>query len=135
MNSWWIGLLAASFVTACASQQPDLYWGKEGASSAERDAASYECERDTRAAAVSFGRNAYDAREFYVKCMNVKGFHLTQFPSSSTSDYVKATPMADTTGRHYGSEDIIVCSFDGGVTAKVKARVCSQGGGTITGPA
>lgn len=69
------GVMALS-VAGCGD---DGVWTKQGATYADYRTASYECERDTRMSAVSFGTSIlaqHYAQEFFAKCMNTRGFYL-----------------------------------------------------------
>lgn len=75
MNRMALLVLAASLLGGCAD---DVYY-KEGATQADFQRDSYECERDARMSAASFGggiAGAMEARNFYRRCMGVRGYRL-----------------------------------------------------------
>jgi hypothetical protein len=57
-----------------------MIWDKPGATRAEYDRDSYECEKDARQSGY-FGTGligALNMREFFKKCMNAHGYELRQ---------------------------------------------------------
>jgi hypothetical protein len=57
-----------------------------------------------------------------------------QFRGDSTTSR-PPTPMRDANGRAYSDNDRVMCSFASTGPVNLQAKACSQGGGTITGPA
>ncbi len=132
MRWWTFGLLALSAM-GCAQPEPELVWRKTGAAPGEYEAAAYECERDTRAVAPSFGRGilipAIEAQNFAARCMNAKGFYLT------TPFSAGARPSWDATGKVYPPEAMVLCVFpDRPGSSTTTAKTCLDGKGTIAGP-
>jgi hypothetical protein len=133
---WWISrLLALSVAVAgCAGERhaQQFEWGKQGATTAQRDSDLYECERDTRAGARSFGGGTYgqyQAQNFFMRCMNAKGYALA---AAGTF----AMPIGDASGGQYKTDDRVMCMFPSvGQPVNLQANACIQGGGTISGPA
>jgi len=131
-------LLAAG---ACAQSKDYLVWYKEGASDADLQQAQYECERDTRMSAASFGPGPLgtaNAQAFAQRCMNSKGFTLrsaTQLYAVPARPPEPDPPMRDAQGRDYQANDKVRCSFSNGETiVTFPAQTCVRGRGTILGP-
>lgn len=64
---------------ACATGQLAAKWYKAGSTAADYQKDSYDCERDTRAGAVSFGGGlvgSVGAQNFYDRCMQAHGYYL-----------------------------------------------------------
>lgn len=63
-------------LAACAHEAPTV-WDKPGAASGEWQTALYECERDARQSARSFGTGVVAemrANQFMDRCLNTKGW-------------------------------------------------------------
>lgn len=72
---------AAAALAACAPMRQETFY-KAGISTEEFNRDTYECERDTRAAAASFGRGpmaAEEARGFAIRCMQARGYSYGYF--------------------------------------------------------
>jgi hypothetical protein len=122
-------LLAAG----CAQQGGELVWSKEGAAEGEREAAQYDCERDTRMSAASFSgglQGAGEAQAFYGRCMSAKGFYLSApWPAGPK-------PAWDATGKVYSPSARVLCVWaDRAGSATIQAKECLSSRGTIAGPA
>jgi hypothetical protein len=108
-----------------------LVWVKDGASNADLQLALYECERDTRAAALSFGggiTGAAEAQAFAQRCMSAKGYSLVTLATINGS----RRPTTYSHGVAYGVGEIVICRFpmpDKDVA--VTAGDCVNGGGYV----
>lgn len=136
-----LGMVGA--VLALGARQEPLAWYKGGASESDYQKASYECERDTRMAAASFGGGivgAANADSFAIRCMNTKGFYRVPVSQAAPVRPVMTTtgpppPMRDASGATYSGGEMVLCKFPDNEPVKFSARTCSQGHGTILGPA
>ena len=85
MLRFFVTSASAILLTACAVQeQRQLTFIKNGASYADYQRDSYDCERDTRMAAGSFGTGPIaraNAQDFLLRCMTVKGWDFGFFPN------------------------------------------------------
>jgi hypothetical protein len=76
----WCVTLAAGVLAGCGSGE-SYVWQKEGATQADLQRDSFDCEATTRAAAASFSRGlqgAGEAQAFGQRCMAAKGWSLQQ---------------------------------------------------------
>lgn len=76
MGRMFASVALAVALTGCADEP--WQWTKPGATQAEFQTAAYECERDTRMAARSFGYGVVaqiEAEAFATRCMNARGFY------------------------------------------------------------
>jgi hypothetical protein len=137
MKKTTIAAVPLLLLAACSSASDAYYWNKPGASSADLQHDSYECERDMRAGAASFGVGvgaAAQAEAFGQRCMSAKGYRLTR--AYTPGPPIQPTPMADRTGHRYSDNDRVMCSFPSlAEPVNLQAKACSQGGGLIVGPA
>jgi hypothetical protein len=70
--------LLSTVLGACGA--PTM-WAKPGVSFEEWRADQYNCERDMRMSAASFGNvytREYYAQQFYNRCLEAKGYYRTQ---------------------------------------------------------
>ena len=84
--------------TLSACQSDSAVWYKGGASESDYQRDTYECERDTRMAAASFGTGpvgAANAEAFAARCMNARGYY--RVPASQARarpwDYLRSGGM------------------------------------------
>ncbi|MFO1160936.1 MAG: hypothetical protein U1E60_19000 [Reyranellaceae bacterium] len=71
-----VAVAAGLLVAACAG--PDV-WERAGATQSDFQKDSYECERDARMSAASFGAGiaaSLNARDFYRRCLTAHGYTL-----------------------------------------------------------
>ena len=134
-------LLLAGSLIGCAAPQDELMWAKPGGSDMDRQQALYECERDTRMSAPSFGggfAGANAAQDFAQRCMGAKGYSLVR-----TSDYYYRPshapdepigPMMDASGRTYKPDERVICQYPS-ATTDFPAKTCVSTRGKILGPA
>lgn len=118
---------------------------KLGASAADLQRDSYECERDTRAAAISFGGGFVgqaNAQSFYERCLQARGYvavPVTTRVGSRTGimpSSIVPTPMRDASGREYKDDERVMCQMSStNSPVDFPAKTCAQGGGSIVGPA
>jgi hypothetical protein len=71
-------LLTALLVLVAATSCHPMHWTRPGFTQGEFNRDSYECERDTRAGAASFGGNIFAAQDFYNQCMGAHGYSLAR---------------------------------------------------------
>jgi hypothetical protein len=69
-------LLALLVVFAAVPACHPMHWTKPGFSAGEFQRDTYECERDVRAGAASFGGNIFAAQDFYNQCLAARGYSL-----------------------------------------------------------
>lgn len=72
-----IAAAGAVLLLGCETPQaPSGNWLKSGAGYQERNRDTYECEKDVRAAANTFGRSTapYEANDYFSRCMISKGW-------------------------------------------------------------
>ena len=122
-------LLASGIVlTSCA----ETVWVESGATQADFKRDSYECERDTRMSAASFGggfSGALGAQSFVERCMDVKGWSKTQATSTRSAPYVPPAPTIPFSGN---PEQVVGCqSPNSNVVQRFTASWCSGVGGRI----
>jgi len=137
------GTLCLFLIGTSACQNEPNVWYKAGASQSDYQKDAYECERDTRMSAASFGTGfvgAANAETFATRCMNAKGYFLVHASQAAPGPPPTPTPQRDASGRLYGDGERVYCSFPNSPNphlAKVElaAMPCSQGGGVILGPA
>lgn len=133
--------LVMSITSACQIDQD--VWYRGGASQADYERAAYECERDTRMAAATFGSGlagAANAEAFTARCMNSKGFYRARASQVNPAPRLfntssPPTPLRDSNGAVYAGTDYVMCKFPDTDAVRFTAETCSQGRGTIIGPA
>jgi len=130
-------LALALLMAGCATEE--FVWYKPGASDTELQQAAYECERDTRMAAASFGGGwvgAGEAQAFAERCMNAKGFYATRASALYKEPPVVSGPMTGAKGEIYAPDAKVTCYFESnGAKTTFTAAICARGGGKILGPA
>jgi len=79
-----LAIALALLAGGCASEPNDRIWQKDNPKPDELRQVSYECERDTRMSAGSFGRNPYmasgQASVFFEQCMNARDWYYSRIP-------------------------------------------------------
>jgi hypothetical protein len=111
------GLVAALFMCGCAD--PPV-WSKPGATQADFNRDSYECERDTRMAAASFGTGvvaSIQAQDFMGRCMVAHGY--------AQRGATKGVDPDETVSCKYNLEN--------GVVKRVSVRTCATTMGIVVG--
>jgi hypothetical protein len=69
-----LGIVALGAIVGCADERK-LY--RDNTSQADYNKDAYECERDTRMSAVSFGGGivgSMNAKDFAIRCMQARGY-------------------------------------------------------------
>jgi hypothetical protein len=116
-------LVLLLFVSGCSEPYA---WIKAGASNDDFRRDAYECERDTRMAATSFGAGLagqVDARNFYEKCLLARGYS-----KASTTAY----GQRDSTGARVSDGDEVMCNTpDNRPVYRTSAKACVAAGGEI----
>lgn len=111
--------LAVLALTGCA--EPDM-WVKAGTTQVDYQKDSYECERDARMSAASFGgglAGAMNAQGFYRRCMVAHGYTLQQANSNPSSIY---------------GSGMMKCRAPDDDIKILTASACASAGGTVIGP-
>ena len=129
-------------IAACASNE--VQWTKAGATPADYQRDTYECERDTRTVAYTFTPGvilpAIDAQNFFSRCMSAKGYVMQTTSQSRPVRQIMdtsgpPTPMKDPAGNPTNPKDLVLCKFPNVDPVIFPAQTCSQGRGYILGPA
>ncbi len=123
-----IATLALAGLALAACEGPDI-WDKPGATQADFQRDAYECERDARMSAMSFGggiAGAIEAKNFYRRCMVAHGYTLRQ-NSSATASPTYTPPPPDP------ERAIVTCLIPGQPPAALTVRSCRGNGGKVVG--
>lgn len=90
-------LIGAAVALASCAEQPWV-WEQSGGSAVPLQQAQYECERDTRMSAASFGYGIMAqvyARDFAIRCMGSKGWYRQAVGAQPTpASYGSPDPAA-----------------------------------------
>lgn len=126
---------------ACAGSDAGYQWTKAGLTVADLQKDTFDCERETRMVAHTFSPGLFrdaEANAYAGRCMTAKGYTLVRVGAGSMASPAPAIapgPVSDATGRQYNSTDRVNCRFRTVASVELPAKTCSQGGGTILGPA
>lgn len=79
-----------------------------------------------------------EANAYAGRCMTAKGYNLVRVGGGTTASVtpvIAPGPVSDASGRQYNGTDRVNCRFRTVQSVELPARTCSEGGGTILGPA
>lgn len=124
-------VLCALFVGIAGCVEQPMAWHKQGVTEAEMQRDTYECERDTRMAAASFGTGpaaSANAQAFAIRCMNARGYSLV---NAAVSNNTFAPPIRDAKGAVYAPGAPVICRLPNGQQANMVARECVRNSGAV----
>ena len=103
--TWKTIAIASSVLLGGCAQ---TYWTKPGFNAADWQRDNYECERDARMSAASFGGNVFSAVDFFNRCLRAKGYYQARAVDAPGQPGISAEQQA-INGRT-GSADEISCT-------------------------